>query len=163
MVMVLRRGGDAPFSAALAATLSQSRPVAHRNWQSCRFSLTRNLSLLCLVGVAALIGCGESSPPIPESGQYLIEAREALAAGDTAKAKVALDASIAASPNRWAYMERAKLNAREGKDDAVLADCAELLEIDPKDPDIPWLKGELKKPVDQRFKGAFAIPPSYRK
>jgi hypothetical protein len=108
-------------------------------------------------------GCADSSPPISDSGQHLIDAREAISAGDTAKAKSALDASIAADPNRWAYMERAKLNAREGNDEAVLADCAELLKINPKDPDVPWLKGELKKPKEKRFQGQFATPPSFSK
>jgi hypothetical protein len=117
---------------------------------------------LLAIGLAP-VGCADSSPPISDSGQHLIDARAAIAAGDTAKAKAALDASIAAEPNRWAYMERAKLNAREGNDQAVLADSAELLKLNPKDPDVPWLKGELKKPKEKRFQGQFAIPPSFRK
>lgn len=138
---------------------SVSGAGTHRRFS--RFSVPHKL---LYVVIATAIGCGgEPETQVSDSGQHLIEARDALIAGDTAKAKAAYDASIAAEPNRWAFMERAKLNAREGKDDAVLADCAELLKLDPKDPDVPWLKGELKKPAAQRFTGASAVPPSHRK
>jgi hypothetical protein len=117
-----------------------------------------------LATVVALIGCGgDSGPKVSDSGQHLIEARQAIAEGNTVKALEALDASIASEPNIWAYMERAKINAQQGNDQAVLADCTEILKLEPKNRDVPWLKGELKKPKEKRFQGQFASPPSFRK
>ena len=117
-----------------------------------------------LAAVVALIGCGgDSGPEVSDAGQHLIEGRQAIAEGNTTKALEALDASIASEPNIWAYMERAKINAQQGNDQAVLADGNEILKLDPKNRDVPWLKGELKKPKEKRFQGQFATPPSFRK
>ena len=114
--------------------------------------------------IVLLAGCGGGSEPtISDANKYLMEARRAVGDGDTAKALAALDASIKAQPNAWAYMERAKINAQQGNDQAVLADCTEILKLEPKNRDVPWLKGELKKPKEKRFQGQFAIPPSFRK
>jgi hypothetical protein len=114
--------------------------------------------------VILLAGCGGGSEPtVSDANKYLMEARRAVGDGDTAKALTALTASIEAQPNAWAYMERAKINAQQGNDQAVLTDCTEILKLDPKNRDVPWLKGELKKPKEKRFQGQFAIPPSYRK
>ncbi len=117
-----------------------------------------------LLSSFSVVGCsGETEPDVSDSGKYLIEARQAVAEGNDAKAREALDASIKAEPNLWAYMERAKLNAKQGQDPAALADCEEILKLNPENRDVPWIKGELKKAVDQRFKGASATPPSMRK
>jgi hypothetical protein len=115
--------------------------------------------------VVSLTGCGEptEADKISDSGQHLIDARQAIADGDTPKALEALSASIESEPNVWAYIERAKLNAKQGADEAVLDDCQEILKLHPENRDVPWLKGELKKPVKSRFQGRFAVPPSYTK
>ncbi|MBA3482878.1 MAG: hypothetical protein H0T51_13800 [Pirellulales bacterium] len=115
--------------------------------------------------VLSMPGCGgPSEAKVSDSGQYLIDARQAIADGNTPKALEALSASIESEPNIWAYMERAKINAKQGgADQTVLDDCKEILKLHPENRDVPWLQGELKKPVEQRFKGRFAIPPSYTK
>ena len=114
--------------------------------------------------MASLAGCGGSSEPeISDSGMSLVEARQAIDEGDTTKALAALDASIKSEPNSWAYLERGIINARQGADETVLSDCAEVLKLEPANKDVPWLKGELKKPVKGRFKGRFAIRPSFAK
>jgi hypothetical protein len=117
-----------------------------------------------MFGLPVLVGCGGSDEPnVPQSGQYLIEARKAMADGDEAKAIESLNASIESEPNTWAYLERAKINAKNGADEAALADCEAVLKLEPENRDVPWLKAEIKKPVASRFKGQFAIPPSFRK
>jgi len=114
--------------------------------------------------VLSMLGCGgPSEATVSDSGQHLIDARQAIADGNTPKALEALSASIESEPNIWAYMERAKINAKQGADQAVLEDCKELLKLHPENRDDPRLQGELKKPVEQRFKGRFESPPSYRK
>jgi hypothetical protein len=110
-----------------------------------------------------LAGCGPSAPKISDANKYLIEARQAIGDGNTAKALEALNASIDSQPNAWAYMERAKINAQQGNDQAALEDCKEIEKLEPHNRDIPWLRGELKKPKEKRFKGQFAIPPSFHK
>ena len=112
----------------------------------------------------ALSGCGgRKGPELSDSRKLLVEARKALGNGDYAKALENLDASIKSNPNIWAYVERAKVNAMSGKDDAALEDCKAALELAPDNEDIPWIQNELKKSVDKRFKGKFANPPSSTK
>jgi Tfp pilus assembly protein PilF len=112
----------------------------------------------------SLAGCGGSSgPKLSDSSKLLIEARTAIADGNPAKAMESLDASIAAQPTSWAYLERAKLNARQGSDQAAEADCKEVLKLDPENRDVPWIRGELKKPKEKRFQGQFQFPPSAKK
>jgi tetratricopeptide (TPR) repeat protein len=114
--------------------------------------------------VALTGGCGGSEgPKLSDSSKYLVEARRALGDGDTDAALKALDASIAAEPNEWAYLDRAKLHATLGNDQAALDDCEALVRLKPDNPDVAWIKGELKKPVADRFKGRFAVPPSFTK
>ncbi|MDC0935449.1 hypothetical protein OAS39_04110 [Pirellulales bacterium] len=110
-----------------------------------------------------LVGCGEGERELPPSATYLIEARHALAGGDSAKAMEALTASIDSDPNTWALLERAKLHLTNGNEDAASADCLSALEIDPANRDIKWLQREIKKPASQRFKGRNKLPPSYTK
>ena len=117
---------------------------------------------LALSLVLACLGCGGPAgghaPAI--AGQKLEEAKKAIAAGDAAGAMTALQASLDAQPNTWAYAERAKLNAKAGKDQEALADCEEILKLNPENRDVPWIKAELKKPADKRFQTA---PPSTKK
>src|SRR5687767_5088387 len=104
-----------------------------------RMSKRRCCFVRLLAAVVALVGCGgEPGPKVSDAGQHLIEARQAIAEGNTSKALEALDASIASEPNVWAYMERAKINAQQGNDQAVLEDCKALLKLDPKNRDVPW-------------------------
>ena len=112
--------------------------------------------------ITLLAGCsGDTEPKVSDAGQHLIEARQAIADGDNAKALTALNASIESEPNVWAYLERAKIHARQGADEEARKDCKAILELAPENRDVAWIEGELKKPVDQRFKGQFASPPSY--
>jgi Tfp pilus assembly protein PilF len=120
--------------------------------------------LAAIVAVTVAVGCGGSSEPkVPESAQLLVQARQAMGEGNTEKALEALDASIASAPNTWAYLERARIRATKGEDDAARADCAEVLKLAPENRDVPWIQGELKKPVGKRFQGKFAIAPSFKK
>lgn len=110
----------------------------------------------------ACIGCGgpaSGRDPVV-AGQKLEEAKKAIASGDTASAMTLLQASLDAQPNTWAYAERAKLNAKAGKDQEALADCEEILKLNSDNRDVPWIKAELKKPADKRFQTA---PPSTKK
>lgn len=86
-----------------------------------------------------------------------------MAAGDEAKAIELLSASIEGEPNLWAYLDRAKIYATQGNDAAAQADCEAALQLAPENRDIPWIQGELKKPKDKRFQGAFELPPSAKK
>jgi hypothetical protein len=113
--------------------------------------------------LAAILGCGGSSEPkIPESARLLLEAQKSIAAGDNAAALTALQASIDAEPTTWAYLERAKLNGKQGNDQAVEQDCVEILKLDPQHKDVAWIRAELKKPASARFAEG-AAPPSARK
>ena len=109
--------------------------------------------------VLASAGCGAPAGADREtSAQKLEEAKQAIAAGDTAGALPLLQASIDAQPTIWAYVERAKLYAKEGKDQEANADCEEILKLHPDNQDVVWIKAELKKPADKRFQGAAAAP-----
>ena len=74
-----------------------------------------------------------------------------------------LDASIAARPDPWAYLERAKLRAENDDDAAAKADVEAGLELDPEHADLLWLQKELKKSKRSRFKGRSKAPPSASK
>ena len=113
--------------------------------------------------VLPVAGCGEKHAEVKHSNDLLIEARQAITAGDTAKAIEALNASIEAKPNTWALFELAQLQLGEGDEQAALASCDKGLELDPESADILWLKGEIEKPEEKRFKGRFKFPPSQRK
>lgn len=121
--------------------------------------------LLSLSGatLVAVAGCGSAERPLSQSAELLVEAREALAAGDDEKALSALDDSIASQPMVWSHFERAKLRLRLGKEQGALEDCEAALKLSPEDREVLWLKGELQKPADKRFQGQFKNPPSYRK
>jgi tetratricopeptide (TPR) repeat protein len=99
-----------------------------------------------------LVGCG--GPPtskVPESAQRLLDAKASIAAGDTAAALASLQASIDAEPTTWAYVERAKINAKQGNDQAALDDCDAILKLQPESTLVPWIRAELKKPAAKRF------------
>lgn len=119
---------------------------------------------MLLAAAAVLsIGCGSEKESQATSNQLLIQAREAVVAGDTEKAMAALDGSIASKPTVWAYFERARLSLQSGDEQAALQDCHAALQMSPEDQEVLWLKGEIEKPVDKRFQGEFKNPPSYRK
>jgi tetratricopeptide (TPR) repeat protein len=119
--------------------------------------------LVLLAFLPAILGCGEEGPKLSDSATYLIEARRAYAGGNLDAAITALTASIESQPNEGAYLERARIYATQGKDAEAQADCEALLKLRPDQRDVPWIQGELKKPVDKRFKGAAATPPSANK
>lgn len=114
--------------------------------------------LLCSV----LIGC-EAGAVLDEADQALVDAREAIAAGDSASAMDLLDASIGSKPDPWSYYERARLHSENGDDDAAQADVVAGLDIDPEHSELLWLQKQLKKPKRSRFKGKSGQPPSATK
>lgn len=126
-------------------------------------SVCGGLVVAWLALLPTFVGCGKGEPKLSSASTYLIEARRAVGDGDLDGALKALDASIASQPNAWAYLERARIYATQGKDAEALADCEALLKLEPDNRDAPWIKGEVKKPVDKRFQGDFATPPSYKK
>jgi Tfp pilus assembly protein PilF len=114
--------------------------------------------------LVSLTACGKRpDTEVSESGRYLIEARQAIGDGNTAKALATLTESIKSEPNTWAYLERAKLYAKQGSDQAAADDCKEVLKLDPENRDVAWLQGELRKAKEKRFQGRFAFPPSASK
>lgn len=116
------------------------------------------LSLLALT----LSGCGETEKGPPPAAQLFLEAQQAIAKGDPAAALAALQASIDADPSEYSYMERIKINGKQGNDAAVEADVQEILKLNPKNRDIDWIRAEMKKPAAARFDGS-TQPPSARK
>lgn len=116
-----------------------------------------------LVVVSAISGCGDDKPELSDSRNYLVEAREAMNAGDNAKAMEMLKSSIEAQPNTWAYIELAKLQVEAGEDEAAMQNIEAGLALDPDSADMKWLKGELEKPEGKRFQGRFKNPPSASK
>ena len=121
-----------------------------------------------LIGAFGLMlatwGCGgPSGPKLDNSAESFVEAQQALAEGDSARAMELLTASIEARPDAWAYFQRAQLYVAEDNDTAARADCKAGLELDPENANLVWLSGELKKPTASRFKGKFAKPPSESK
>ncbi|HEX6963717.1 MAG TPA: tetratricopeptide repeat protein [Lacipirellula sp.] len=116
--------------------------------------------LSALLASCLVAGCGSSEEPLSDSNQKYIDAKELLAQGEQDKALAALDASIKAKPNFWALRDRARIHAERGEDEAAQKDCEAALAIVPADSDVLWIKGELAKPVAQRFQGAAKSPPS---
>ena len=103
-------------------------------------------------GLLWCVGCGGGDGEIPLSAALIVEAQEAMDAGETTKAVEALDASIAAEPTIWAYAIRARIHAETGNDQAAEADCLAGLAMDETNEELAWVKRELKKPKDKRFK-----------
>jgi hypothetical protein len=118
---------------------------------------------MLLACLPAVVGCGEEGPKLSDSSTYLIEARRAYADGKLDDAITALNSSIEAGPSEWAHLERARIYAIQGKDAEAQADLTALATLSPENRDAPWIQGELKKPVDKRFQGAAATPPSATK
>jgi tetratricopeptide (TPR) repeat protein len=130
------------------------------------YSLCRTGAPVALAATVLLLltaGCADDKGEIDSSRNHLLDARQALKDGDSAKAIEALNASIASRPNVWAYFELAKLHLEGGDEAAALANCAKALELDPEMADALWFQGELKKPAESRFKGKFKDPPSANK
>lgn len=106
-----------------------------------------------------LIGCDTPSKPMPTSDSLYLDAQQHYAKGQKDEALAKLDSSIEAGPTAWAYFLRGRIRAQAGNDAAALADCEEGLKLDPDDTKLAWLKGELAKPQQARFQGAFKEPP----
>jgi tetratricopeptide (TPR) repeat protein len=119
--------------------------------------------VISVIGIAAIvsafIGCGTPPTQMPTSDSLYLEAQQHYSKGQNAEALTKLDSSIAAGPTAWAYFLRARIRAQQGDDQAALADCEEGLKLDPADTKLAWLKGELGKPQQARFQGAFKDPP----
>ena len=124
--------------------------------------MARTIATLSIV-VLLLAGCGGKKFALDEADAALVEARKAIADGDSAKAIELLDVSIAAKPDTWSYFERAKLLADSGDDEAAKLDITAGLEIEPEHTELLWLQKQLKKPKKSRYKGASGKPPSVSK
>ncbi|MCA9166973.1 MAG: hypothetical protein KDB23_04875 [Planctomycetales bacterium] len=114
--------------------------------------------LLCIVATCCL-GCEPEQQDLGAGTDHFLAAQDAIAAGDKELAIKELDASIAAQPDAWAYFQRGRLLAEKGDDDKALADCVAGQQLDPEHTGLKWLRAELKKPLDGRFKGRNAEPP----
>ena len=108
------------------------------------------------------MGCGGTESGPPEAAKLFLDAQRAAASGDNAAALAALQASVDAEPNVYAYMERIKINAKQGTDAAVEEDVQAILELDPENRDVAWIRTEMKKPAAARFDET-AKPPSASK
>lgn len=116
-------------------------------------------SFLCLFALIS-IGCGNSNEPVLGTAtEHFLAAQDAIAKGDKETALKELDASLSASPDPWAYFQRAQVLAEMKQVDKALADCAAGLSLDKDHVQLKWLQGELKKPAEQRFQGKNAKPP----
>lgn len=104
-------------------------------------------------------GCGPKEQKLNPAAEHFVAARKALETGDKATALTELDAAIAAGPDVWMYVERAKLHADEGRDDQAKADVEAGLKLDAENGDLKWLDKELKKAKNRRFQGSAAEPP----
>ena len=104
-----------------------------------------------------LAGCGGDSD-VPGAAKHFLDAQAAIAAGDNAVALVSLQAAIDAEPSTYAYMERIKINGKQGNDAAVEEDVQTLLKIDPENRDVAWIRLEMKKPAAARFDAAAKRP-----
>lgn len=124
---------------------------------------TRIFSSVLIVWVGLAIGCGGKKFELSEAEQALIDARTAIAEGDSTKAIEFLDISIEANPDTWSFYERAKLHAENGDDEAAKADIAAGLELEPEHSELLWLQKQLKKSKSSRFKGSKGQPPSVSK
>jgi hypothetical protein len=149
MCLELRDGGTTSWDHAPCAKRILRLPIA----------------AACAAGFLLIaLGCGgDGESELSDSAAYLIEARQALGDGNTDAALQALSASIDSEPNVWAYLERAKIHATQGNDQAARADCDAALKLAPQNRDVAWIESELKKPVGKRFQGQFAIAPSFKK
>jgi tetratricopeptide (TPR) repeat protein len=125
----------------------------------------RRLALITVLLLTScnLYGCGADEPPLADSAQTYIKAKELLDQGQKEEALAALNDSIEDKPTYWALRDRARILAERGEDEAAQKDCEAALEISPDDVDILWIKGELAKPKPQRFQGQFKDPPSSRR
>jgi hypothetical protein len=127
--------------------------LAFKSLRRVRYAFGTSSLALCLAG------CGGSESGPPKSAQLFLEAQRAAASGDNAAALASLQASIDAEPNVYAYMERIKINAKQGADAAVEKDVQAILKLDSENRDVAWIRAEMKKPAAARFDAA-AKPPS---
>ncbi len=123
---------------------------------------------ICIV-VAVLVaqsllvaGCNHDRAA-SESGNYFMEAQKAIRDGDTERAIELLTKSIESAPSTWAHFQRGTEAARIGNDDLAREDIQAIEAVEPEHNDLPWLRGELEKPVADRFQGRNAQPPSQGK
>ena len=105
---------------------------------------------LLAISLAVLGGCGGGGG-VPPSSELIVQAREALAAGDRESARKILDQAVEADQSVWALAMRARMHAEDGDDAAATADCEAGLAVDQANFEIRWVLEELKKPTDKRF------------
>jgi hypothetical protein len=108
-------------------------------------------------------GCGGGSSSASKSYDHFVAAATALETGDKETAFKELSATIEMSPSDWAYFERARLLAEQGRDAEATADVQRGLELQANNANLQWLAAELKKPANERFQGRFAKPPGLRR
>jgi hypothetical protein len=120
-----------------------------------------SLIAMC-IAVPLLAGCS-GQPALPDEITSFQEAMAAVSSGDKVKGMELLNACIEAKPTNYALFERAKLHLDAKNIPAAIKDCEQGLQLEPTDRDLKWLLAELKKPEQQRFKGANASSPRARK
>ena len=129
-------------------------------------SKSSRVALRCGVLVVAATTLGGCRKPaetsVADANRLFLEGQKFAAAGETDKAIDALSKSIAANPAVYAYLERAKLLAKTGRDAEAQKDCEAAFALTPDNPDPTalWLQAELKKPAAERFQGKFKEPPN---
>src|SRR5688572_4411144 len=122
-----------------------------------------NARSLLLAAILSLGGCSGDSTSASKSYDHFVAAAKALETGDKVTVFKELSATIEKSPSDWAYFERGRLSAEQGRDEEAAADVQNGLKLNPNNPNLKWLDAELKKPANQRFQGKFATPPGLRK
>jgi hypothetical protein len=108
-------------------------------------------------------GCDGGSSSASKSYDHFVAAAKALETGDKETAFTELSATIEKSPSDWAYFERARLLAEQGRDAEANADVQNGLQLQANNANLQWLAAELKKPANERFQGRFAKPPGLRR
>lgn len=123
----------------------------------------RNWLVLLLVFAGIFCGCRRGQE-LGEGTKRFLAAKAAMEKGDNATALKELDAAIAAGPEAYILLERAKVRHALGDDPGAIADCEEAIKLDPDhSSDAKWYLTELKKPKGKQFQGQAAEPPSASK
>lgn len=126
---------------------------------------SRSISwMVTLLSLQLLVGCGGGQESVvDDSVSSYLEAQKALQANDADLAYQHLTAAIEQQPQPWAYFDRAKILHERGDVQAALEDAEAGLKLRPKDAQLRWFVGELKKPEGKRFQGRYKDPPPPRR
>jgi hypothetical protein len=109
----------------------------------------------------AVSGCadGDGKMVHGEGAKLYIEAMK-VRTQDEARCLELLGKSIELLPTGSAYFHRAWIHAKRGDFDQAAANVSEGLTLEPENPNLLWIQGELNKPEKKRN---FKAPPSESK